>query len=92
MNSKRHQNGTKTFVQLTFEEQAKAMNMTALQFRKQLHAHLRRADEEGRSRLEVLSTRLNLLRRILDTYAQEIRQPTLSIHFCEGSGSNPSDS
>jgi hypothetical protein len=44
------------------------MNMTALQFRKQLEAHLRRADNEGRSRDAVLKRRLGLLRNILDRY------------------------
>jgi len=42
MNPKRHKDDTKTFEELTFQEQAKTMNMTALQFRKQLKAHLRR--------------------------------------------------
>lgn len=35
-----------------FQEQAKAMNMTALQFRKQLNAHLRRAVKEDRDKEE----------------------------------------
>src|SRR5688572_1201150 len=81
MNPRRHQQDTKTFAELTFEEQVKAMNMNALQFRKQLTAHLRRADEEGRSRLEVLNTRLNLLRNILDEYAEQVKEPTLSVQF-----------
>jgi hypothetical protein len=68
MNQRRHQRDTKTFEQLTFVEQVKAMNMNALQFRKQLEAHLRRADEEGRNRSEVLNTRLDLLRNIISAY------------------------
>lgn len=68
MNPRRHKDDTKTFEELTFQEQAKAMNMTALQFRKQLTAHLRRANEEGRPRGEVLTGRLGLLQRILEKY------------------------
>jgi hypothetical protein len=83
MNPRRHQNDSKTFAELTFEEQVKAMNMNALQFRKQLQAHLRRAAEEGRSRREVLNARLDLLRNILDAYADEVNEPTISIHFAK---------
>ena len=68
MNPRRHKDDTKTFEELTFQEQSKAMNMTALQFRKQLTAHLRRADKEGRPRAEVLTGRLGLLQRILEKY------------------------
>jgi hypothetical protein len=68
VNHRRHKRDTKTFEEETFTEQAKTMNMTALQFRKQLEAHLRRADNEGRSRDAVLKRRLGLLRNILDRY------------------------
>lgn len=68
MDPRRHKGDTKTFEELTFQEQAKAMNMTALQFRKQLTAHLRKAAEEGRSTSEVLRTRLQLLERILEDH------------------------
>jgi hypothetical protein len=68
VNPRRHKDDTKTFEELTFQEQAKAMNMTALQFRRQLTAHLRRAGEEGRPQAEVLSARLGLLQRILEKY------------------------
>lgn len=84
MNSRRHQNDTKYFAELTFEEQAKAMNMNALQFRKQLAAHLRRADEEGKSTRDVLKTRLNLLRKILEAYTDQVKEPTISIQFVKG--------
>jgi hypothetical protein len=50
---------------LTFEERAKSMNMTALQFRKQLAANLHRASAEGRPEQDVLEKRLGLLRSIL---------------------------
>ncbi len=65
MSSKRHKGDTKTFEELTFQEQAKTMNMTALQFRKQLKAHLRRAHADGMSSQRILHTRLQLLERIL---------------------------
>jgi hypothetical protein len=83
MNPRRHQSDTKTFEELTFEEQTKAMNMNALQFRKQLVAHLRRAEEEGRSSREVLKTRLTLLENIIDKYAAQVKEPTVTIQFKE---------
>jgi hypothetical protein len=49
------------------------MNMTALQFRKQLAAHLRRVNDEGRSASEVVISRLQLLERILAEYKAEKR-------------------
>ncbi len=68
MNPKRHKRDTKTFEELTFQEQAKTLNMTALQFRKQLNAHLRRADEEGRAPQRIVRTRLRLLERIVQDF------------------------
>lgn len=68
MNPRRHKRDSKNFEEETFQEQAKTMNMTALQFRKQLEAHLRRANAEGRERDTVVKSRLGLLQRILDHY------------------------
>lgn len=65
MNPKRHKNDTKTFDELTFEEQVKSINMAALQFRKKLEAHLRLAQQEERDREAVLRDRLKLLENIL---------------------------
>jgi hypothetical protein len=65
MNPRRHKGDTKTFEELSFAEQVKAMNMTALQFRKQLNAHLRRAKAEDRHSDDVLDKRLSLLESIL---------------------------
>jgi len=65
------------------------MNMNALQFRKQLQAHLRRAAEEGRSRREVLNARLDLLRNILGAYADELRESGISIHFAKDAEPRP---
>ncbi len=70
MNPKRHKRDTKTFEELTFQEQAKTMNMTALQFRKQLAAHLRRAVEEDRDPQSIVRTRLRLLERIMEDFAR----------------------
>jgi len=69
MNPRRHKRDTKTFDELTFQEQAKTTNLTALQFRKQLAAHLRRADEEGRASQRIVRTRLRLLERTLKDFA-----------------------
>jgi hypothetical protein len=77
---RRHKNDTKTFEELSFEEQTKAMNMTALHFRKQLAAHLRRANEEGRSGQDVLQKRLKLLENILDEH-REHAHPNLQVPF-----------
>lgn len=70
MNPRRHKGDTKTFPELTFQEQAKAMNMTALQFRKQLSAHLRRVKDEDRlDPDDVLNDRLGLLERIIRDFS-----------------------
>ena len=71
MRQRRHKDDTKNFDELTYEEQAKSLNMAALQFRKRLDAHLRRADSEGRLRSEVLEKRLSLLEGILADYKPE---------------------
>jgi hypothetical protein len=67
--SRRHKRDTRTFEELTFQEQAKTMNMTSLQFRKQLIAHLRRVEQEGRSPERVIRARLGLLERIISDFA-----------------------
>ena len=70
MNPRRHKGDTKTFEELTYSEQAKAMNMTALQFRKQLKAHLRRVKEEDRLNPErVVRDRLSLLAGIIRDFS-----------------------
>ena len=73
---RRHKGDSKTFEELTFEEQAKAMNMNALQFRKQLRAHLRRAKKEGRDEGDVLRVRLDLLNHILADFP--LQQPSVA--------------
>jgi len=74
---RRHKDDTKTFEELTYNEQALAMNMTALQFRKQLAAHLRRAEQEDRVVEDVLRVRLGLLKKILDDFPE----PKISIQL-----------
>ena len=70
MNSKRHQGDSKTFEELNFKEQSLSMNMTALNFRRQLQAHLRRAEKEDRNLTAVLRKRLSLLQSILSDLTQ----------------------
>jgi len=78
MNTRRHHQGdTKTFEELDFSEQAKAMS--ALQFRKQLDAHLRRASQEGKDEGDVLTKRLSLLENILADYRDRASGITASI-------------
>lgn len=72
MNSIRHKNVSKNFEDMTFREQNHAMNRTALQFRRQLIIHLRRAKADGRSTKEVLNGRARLLGRLFENHAKEI--------------------
>jgi len=69
MPMRRHQNDTKTFEELTFKEQALAMNAAAAQYRKMIDANLRRAEADGRSVARVRQTRLGLLERIIADYS-----------------------
>jgi hypothetical protein len=70
MTTRRHKGDTKNFDELTFKEQALAMNAAAAQYRKMLDANLRRAVEEGRSAPSVRRIRLGLLKRIVADYSQ----------------------
>jgi hypothetical protein len=62
---RRHKGDTATFEELDFHGQARAMNAAAAQFRKMLHANLRRAAAEGRNVDDVRRKRLGLLERVL---------------------------
>jgi hypothetical protein len=62
---------TRAFSELTLEEQAKAMNVCALQFREQLNAHLKLAKAEGRPSRNILRSRLDLLRSIISDHEDE---------------------
>lgn len=79
LHPKRHKTVTKNFEELTFTEQNHAMNRNALQFRKQLNAHLRKARAEGHCTKTVLKGRIRLLDRIFGHYAKEIETPTISV-------------
>jgi len=70
---RRHKNDTRTFEELTFKEQALAMNAAAAQYRKMIDANLRRAEHEGHSVDRVLRTRLGLLERIIRDYQNPVR-------------------
>ena len=75
LNVRRHKTVTKTFEELTFKEQNHAMNRNALEFRKQLTSHVRKAKAEGRCTKEVLKGRLRLLDHIFVHYANDIEKP-----------------
>ena len=77
MNTKRHKTATKSFDELTFREQNLAMNRSAVEFRKQLTAHVRKAKAEGHCTKEVLKGRIRLLDRIFGHYAHEIETPAV---------------
>jgi hypothetical protein len=76
-NSRHHKNVTKSFEELSFKEQNHALNRNALQFRRQIIVHLRKAKAEGRSTREVLKGRVRLLERIFGHYAEEIETPVI---------------
>ena len=78
LHSRRHKTVIKTFEELTFKEQNQAMNRNALQFRKQLTAHLRKAKAEGHCTQTVLKGRLRLLDRIFGHYSTEIESSSVS--------------
>ena len=79
LSTRRHKTVIKSFEDLTFQEQNQAMNRNVLQFRKQLHAHVRKAKAEGRCTKEVLKSRVRLLDRIFGHYAKEIATPAISV-------------
>jgi hypothetical protein len=60
---RRHKQDTATFEELDFHGQARAMNATILQFRKQFRAHLRCAADEGRNVKAVQIVGVGLLER-----------------------------
>ena len=78
LSSKRHNTAKKSFEELTFEEQNHAMNRNALQFRRQLTAHVQKAKAEGHCTKELLNRRLRLLDRIFGHYATELGSPAVS--------------
>ena len=77
-NSRRHKNVSKSFEDMTFKEQNHAMNRNALQFRRQLIIHLRKAKTDGRCTKEVLTRRVRLIGRIFDNHDKEIETPAIS--------------
>jgi hypothetical protein len=77
LNQRRHKTATKSFDELTFEEQNHAMNRNALEFRTQLASHVRKAQAEGRCAKTILRGRLRLLDRIFGHYAKEIETPAV---------------
>ena len=79
LNSRRHKNVSKNFEDMTFKEQNQAMNRNALQFRRQLIIHLRKAKADGRCTREVLNGRVRLLGRIFENHAKEIETPEISL-------------
>ena len=64
---------------MTFKEQNQAMNRNALQFRRQLMLHLRKAKADGQCTKEVLNSRVRLLGRVFGNYSKEIEAPALSL-------------
>ena len=66
LNTRRHKTVSKNFEDMTFKEQNHAMNRNALQFRRQLIIHLRKAKADGRCTREVLDSRARLLGRVLE--------------------------
>ncbi len=64
--TRRHQDDTKTFEELTFAEQAKAINIRIVGMERSIRAHLRRATQEGRNIDHVRQKCIDQVRRLLD--------------------------
>lgn len=66
MNSRRrHQRDTKTFEELTFAEQAKAINIRVVGLERSIRAHMRRADKESRNTESVRRKCIDQIQRLL---------------------------
>ena len=57
MSQKRHQYDSKNFEELSFKEQAQAINMRLLNIEQMINANLCRAQEENRDVIDVLERR-----------------------------------
>jgi hypothetical protein len=66
LTTRRHKTVSKSFEDMTFKEQNHAMNRNALQFRRQLIIHLRKAKADGHCTKTVLASRARLLGRVLE--------------------------
>lgn len=64
--TRRHKGDTKTFEELTFAEQSKAINIRLVGLKRSIAAHLRRATSEGRDAEVVRLKCLDQIRRLLD--------------------------
>lgn len=63
--TRRHQGDAKTFEELTFAEQAKAINIRVVGLQRSVRAHLRRAKAEGRDVDKIREKRVEQVRRLL---------------------------
>lgn len=63
--TRRHQGDTKTFEELTFAEQAKAINIRVVGLERSVRAHMRRASQEGRNTGQVRQKCVEQLHRLL---------------------------
>jgi hypothetical protein len=66
LSTRRHKTVSKSFEDMSFKEQNHAMNRNALQFRRQLIIHLRKAKADGHCTKTVLDRRTRLLGRVLE--------------------------
>ncbi len=64
--TRRHQGDTKTFEELTFAEQAKAINIRVVGLERSVRAHLRRAAQQNRDVAQVRRKCINQVLRLLD--------------------------
>lgn len=64
--TRRHQGDTKTFEELTFAGQAKAINVRVVGFERAVRAHMRRAARDGRNIEQVRAKCIDQIRRLLD--------------------------
>lgn len=64
--NRRHQGDTKTFEELTFAGQAKAINVRVVGLKRHIQAHLRRARSERRNVDQVNQKCINQIKRLLN--------------------------
>lgn len=81
-NDKRHQNDQKTFEELTFSEQAKAINIKVLWFINATRSHIRKSvSEHGVIRAQEVPQKVAHQLRSMAEQVENIRTPTATSAF-----------
>lgn len=70
MVARRHKSDTRTFEELSYTEQAKSISAQLLVLQRAIHAHARRAEEEGRNPGETMLKCIGQVSRMLTRLTQ----------------------